>query len=89
VISAGSRTGNIHAFLATPANQSIASRLQTSHLHTRNPICLRMPGNSMFRDLDSFESVNKKYFRSFRTTHSGQMLRERALPKIMRLRQER
>jgi len=43
-----------------------------------------MLANSLCGDSDSSDSVNKAYFRSFRTMHSGHMPREGARPEIVR-----
>jgi hypothetical protein len=53
IARSGPDTGNLHAFLATLHTKAWASRLQTSHLHARNPICPRMLANSFCGDSDS------------------------------------
>jgi probable HAF family extracellular repeat protein len=58
-VLSGPHAGDIHAFLATPVNERIDSRLQTSHVHTRNPICPRMLTNSFCGNSDSAKSSNK------------------------------
>jgi probable HAF family extracellular repeat protein len=58
-VLSGPHAGDIHAFLATPVNERIDSRLQTSHVHTRNPICPRMLANSICRDSDWSTSGDK------------------------------
>jgi probable HAF family extracellular repeat protein len=58
-VLSGPHAGDIHAFLATPVNESIDGRLQTSHVHTRNPICPRMLTNNFCGNSDSAKSSNK------------------------------
>ncbi len=43
-----------------------------------------MLANSICRDSYSANSADKGYFRSFRTMHSGHVLRESARPEIVR-----
>jgi len=43
-----------------------------------------MVANSLCGDSDSSNSADKAHFRSFRTMHSGHMLREGARPEIVR-----
>jgi hypothetical protein len=56
----------------------IASRLQTSRLHTRNPICPRTLAIGLCRDSCSADSADKGYFGTSRITYSSHVLREGA-----------
>jgi probable HAF family extracellular repeat protein len=67
----GPHAGDTHAFLATPANESNAGQLQTSHVHARNLICTRILANSFCRDSYSADWSDKEYLRRFRTMHSS------------------
>ncbi len=57
MVLAGPHAGNIHAFLATPVNESMGKSVADVAAHTRKSLCPRMLASSFCRDSDSANSA--------------------------------
>ena len=66
-VVSGPHTGEIHAYLLTPADERIGTSMADFlHVHTRIPICTRMLATTFCKDSDPTDPSDKGNFRSFR-----------------------